>query len=103
MALVATATVVFMATCQGDEQRRVQEDRRDRAAEDATATDGELLARVSAAIRAGPGRRFDLGALAYTDLAAAREQLSLPEDAGIPVLRAAASMSSTKPTGGSSI
>ncbi|MPZ92731.1 MAG: hypothetical protein GEU68_14110 [Actinobacteria bacterium] len=84
LVLVATAAVVFMAACQGDEQRRVQEDRGDRGVEDATATDGELLARVSAAIRAGPGERRGFDVLAYTDLVAARELLGLPEGAGIP-------------------
>jgi hypothetical protein len=52
---------------------------------DATTTQGELLARVSAAIRAAPrpGAGGGWGAIAYADLAAAREQLGLPEDAGI--------------------
>lgn len=43
--------------------------------------DGELLAHVSAAIRATP---YPADNIAYADLKTAREQLGLPEDAGFP-------------------
>lgn len=61
--------------------------------ENVTATDRDLLGRVSAALRLqsddpsilSSGHEYTyIPALAYADLAAAREQLGLPEDAGFP-------------------
>ena len=52
--------------------------------ENTTATKRELLARVSAAIRSRGNEGTGLDRLAYTDLAAARRQLGLPENAGFP-------------------
>ena len=81
MPVVGTLILLVLLTIAGC----VEAGRGGRGFEDRTATEGELLALVSAAIRAAPhpGAGGD-DAIAYADLAAAREQLGLPEDAGFP-------------------
>lgn len=74
-ASIATLVTLLLALavtgCNGDDGMEIG---------DAAATEQELLARVSAALRTRPAQRA-IDAVAYVDLAGARDQLGLPEDA----------------------
>jgi hypothetical protein len=74
----AVAVVVALSSCQGGGEKGATESGV-RDVENATVTEDELLARVSAVFRASPAaaRRGWNNALAYADLNGAREQLGL--------------------------
>jgi hypothetical protein len=75
----AVVTLILMLTIAGC----VEADRGDRGVKDAIAADGELLARVSAVVRAWPTLPGRDDAFAYADLRRARNQLGLPRNSDI--------------------
>ena len=83
-ALLAGAYVFTRDDRDPGDQTAVTSAGNERPRENAAATKRELLSRVSAAIRSRGNEGTGLDLLAYTDLAAARRQLGLPEDAGFP-------------------